>query len=97
MASEEEFSDEEIEQAIVPARPGKAARIGITVMGHCDNPECERFGIKTPVASDPISENEYGTHQRMTCVVCGGSMNVYTTEDIGDLQANFDAPPNSEA
>jgi hypothetical protein len=94
----DEISDEELEAAMVPARPGKPPRLGPVMMGKCENTECSQYGKPTPVATNPVStETPDGPSQKMTCSMCGTLLRVYTGPDGRDFQANFDWPSNLQA
>ena len=97
MPHDEEIPDDELQAAIHIPKPDNVPRTGVTVLGRCENPECEAYGNKIPVAADVVTRDEYGKHERTTCPKCGAVMKIYTGEHGEVFQANFDAPVDSEA
>jgi hypothetical protein len=50
--ADEEISDEELRQAVHIPKPAKSPRIGSTLMGKCENPECQGYGVAAPVSNE---------------------------------------------
>lgn len=59
----------------------------------CPCPTCK---TQTPHKTVGVETNERGPHQRMKCVVCDTSTNVYGGEGMKDFQQNLDTPDGTE-